>query len=467
MASFINEDFMLNNKTASFLYHNYASKAPIFDYHCHLDPKEIYDDRKFNDITELWLGGDHYKWRLMRANGVDEEYITGNADNYEKFLKWAQTLSKCMGNPLYHWSHLELKRYFGIDELLTADTAPEIWEKCNAMLKENDYSARSFILKSNVKGLCTTDDPCDDLVYHKKLKEDSSFNVQVLPTFRPDRALNIEKADFADYIRKLSEAASVDINSFETLVEALEIRARYFKEVGCKLSDQAFSNPDFSKGTLAQARTALDKALKGDTPDEEEINAYKTQLMLALGRIYHRLGFAMQLHLGVIRNINSRMAQKLGPDTGFDSIGDSVSANSLAALLDGLEKTGELPRTIVYCLNDNANDKIMAVLGSFQTGGIKGKMQLGSAWWFNDHLDGMEKQLRSVANVGILSNFVGMLTDSRSFLSYTRHEYFRRILCNLIGHWAENGLVPKDNAILGNMIEDICFNNIVNYLEIN
>jgi len=466
VSGFITDDFLLKNKTASFLFHNYASKAPIFDYHCHLNPGEIYKDKKYNDITELWLGGDHYKWRLMRANGVDEEYITGSAGNFEKFKKWAETLSRCMGNPLYHWSHLELKRYFGIDELLNADTAPKIWDRCNEMLKEEGFSARSLIVRSNVKGLCTTDDPCDDLICHRKIKEDSSFNVQVLPTFRPDKALNIEKEEFAGYIRKLSEVSDIDINSFDTLVEALEKRARYFREAGCVLSDQSFGSPDFSKGTLTQAKAAFDKALRGEVPGEEEINAYKTQLMLALGRIYNKLGFAMQLHLGVIRNINTRMAGKLGPDTGFDSIGDGISATSLAALLDGLEKTGELPRTIVYCLNDNDNDKIMAVIGSFQTCGIKGKMQLGSAWWFNDHLDGMEKQLKSFANTGILANFVGMLTDSRSFLSYTRHEYFRRILCNLIGGWAEDGLVPKDNALLGKMVEDICFNNIVNYLGI-
>lgn len=463
MKAFIHDDFILNSKTAERLYHKFAENAPIFDYHCHLDPKEILEDKRYNTITEIWLGGDHYKWRLMRANGVEEKYITGNADPYEKFLKWAETVPKAIGNPIYHWTHLELKRYFGIDELLSPKTARQIWDACNKKLAEKDFSARSLIIKSNVKGICTTDDPVDDLKSHLELAKDKSFPVKVLPTFRPDRALGVESEDFAEYISRLSSVSGVNITSFDELVSALRIRAEFFKSAGCKVSDHGFGSPDFTVMDITAAKTALKKALAGEKPTAYEADAYKTQLMLELGRMYHALDFVMQLHVGVIRNNNTRMFKLLGPNTGFDSIGNGISADSLAAVLNGLDKTNELPKTVAYCLNDVDNAKIASILGCFQGEGIAGKIQLGSAWWFNDHLDGMRYQLKTVGNLGLLSTFIGMLTDSRSFLSYPRHEYFRRILCDLIGEWAERGEAPMDEELLGGMVEDICFNNVAEY----
>ncbi len=466
MRTFINDDFLLNSPTAIRLYHKHAAQMPIVDYHCHLNPKEIWEDRRFKNLTEIWLAGDHYKWRLMRANGVEEKYITGDADPYEKFLKWAQTVPKCLGNPLYHWSHLELKRYFGIDKLLSPETAPEIWEVCNKKLGESGFSVRELIRSSNVKVLCTTDDPADDLNFHIRLSQDKGFDVRVLPTFRPDRAMNLESNDFVDYIARLSQAAGMTIVSFEDVVAALEKRAEFYKSVGCNISDHGFSTHDFTKGTMEEAGEGFKKALSGHKITRNEADAYKTQLMLALGRIYFKLGFAMQLHVGCIRDNNTRMFNRLGPNTGFDAIGDGFSADSLAALLDSLEKEDKLPRTVAYSLNENDNAKIASVIGCFQSGPIPGKIQLGSAWWFNDHLDGMRNQLKTLGNIGVLTSFIGMLTDSRSFLSYTRHEYFRRILCDLIGSWADKGEVPMDDKLLGSVVEDICFNNVVKYFSL-
>lgn len=462
MKTFIDDNFMLNSPTAVRLYHEYAKTMPIFDYHCHLNPKEILEDKKYSDLTEIWLGGDHYKWRLMRANGVDEKYVTGDVDPYDKFLKWAETIPKCVGNPLYHWTHLELKRFFDIDEILCPESAPEVWKACNAKLVDPEFSARSLIRNSNVKALCTTDDPIDDLENHFELTKDETFSVKVLPTFRPDKALHLENAGFTDWIARLTEAAGMKITTFEELVQALEKRAEFFKTAGCRVSDHSFGYPDFTKGTLEEAQSAFQKALAGEKLSQEDINAYKTYLMHALGRIYHRLDFAMQLHLGVIRNTNTKMFKITGPDTGFDCIGNGISADSLVALFDGMNKTDELPRTVVYCLNDKDNEKIASILGCFQSG-FSGKMQLGSAWWYNDQRDGMLAQMKTVGNYGLLSHFIGMLTDSRSFLSYTRHEYFRRILCDLLGTWAESGEVPMDYILLGGMVKDICYNNAVQY----
>lgn len=464
MEGFINENFLLNSKPAVRLYHEYAKKMPIFDFHCHLNPQEILEDKKYADLAEVWLSGDHYKWRLMRANGIDEKYITGNADSYEKFLKWADTISKAIGNPLYHWTHLELKRYFGVDKLLNSQTAPEIWEACNEKFKEG-ITARSLIKSSNVKALCTTDDPVDELKAHIEISKDKNFGVKVLPTFRPERAFLLEAPGFVEYMKRLSSVAEIDIKTFDDVVKALSKRAEFFKSVGCVLSDHSFGYPDFTVSSVEDARTAFSKALKGEVPTQAEIKAYHTELMLALGRIYSNMGFVMQLHVGVIRNNNALMLEKVGKDTGFDAIGDGISAASLAALLDGLEKTDELPKTVVYCLNDNENDKIASILGCYQKGPTVGKLQLGSAWWFNDHYDGMVKQLKALSNIGLLSSFIGMLTDSRSILSYTRHEYFRRILCNLIGDWAQNGYVLMDFKLLGGMVEDICYNNAVNFFN--
>lgn len=462
---FINDNFLLRSDAAVRLYHEYAERMPIFDFHCHLNPREIYEDKKYADLTEVWLAEDHYKWRLMRANGAEEEYVTGNADNYEKFLKWADTISKAVGNPLYHWTHMELKRYFGVDELLSPKTAPMIWETCKNRLSE--LSARKLIQMSNVKAICTTDDPADDLKYHIELSKDESFGVRVLPTFRPERALAVGEPGFAEYISRLSEASGIIIESFEDIASALLLRAEFFKSAGCILSDHSFGSPDFTRISAKDARSAFSKAMKGEKPTREEINAYQTELMIDLGRIYNDLGFAMQLHMGVIRNINSRMLEAVGKDAGFDTIGTGISAESLAALMDSLEKTEELPKTIVYCLDGNDYYKIASIIGSFQKSPVKGKHQLGPAWWYNDHYDGIERHLKALGNTGLLGTFIGMLTDSRSFLSYTRHEYFRRILCNLVGDWMQSGFAPMDYELLGGMIEDICYNNAIRYFEIN
>jgi glucuronate isomerase len=466
MKTFINDDFMLHNPTATILYHNYAEQMPIFDYHCHLNPQDILENRQFGDLAELWLAGDHYKWRLMRASGIDEKYITGDADNYQKFLKWAQTVPKCIGNPIYHWTHLELKRYFGVDELLSPESAPAIWQTCNEKLTQKDFYTRGLIERFHVKIICTTDDPTDSLSAHKALYEDKTFDVKVLPTFRPDKALHIENDGFMEWIAKLAETSNTTIDSFGALKAALEKRANYFKSIGCKVADQSFGSPDFSFGTEYEAEAAFEKALYGKSLTSRETGVYQRQLMLFLGRLYNKYGFVMQLHFGVIRNTNSRMFRSKGPDTGFDSIGTGTSADSLAALFDSLEITGELPKTVVYSLDENDNAKIASVIGCFQNGDCAGKIQLGAAWWYNDHRDGMLSQMKTLGNIGLLGSFIGMLTDSRSFLSYTRHEYFRRILSNLIGTWAENGEILLDVDFLGSMIKDICYNNAVRYFGI-
>ncbi len=467
MKAFIHDDFMLNTDTAKQLYHEHAEDMPIFDYHCHLSPSEILEDKSFSNMTEIWLGGDHYKWRLMRANGVEEQYITGDADPYDKFLKWAETLPRALGNPLYHWTHLELKRYFGVDELLSPRTARKIWEACNEKLAQKDYSARSLIRGSNVRALCTTDDPADDLHCHIELKKAKDFPVKVLPTFRPEAAFNLAAKGFAAYISQLSRTAGITITSFDELVEALRIRAQFFKSVGCRISDISFGSFAFSEGTAEDADKAFKKALAGGGLSQADIDIYRTRLLVALGNIYASLDFVMQVHMGVIRNSNERMFGLVGPDTGFDAIGDGISADDLAKLLNAMDKAGGLPRTILYCLNEQDNAKIASIMGCFQGGGMPGKLQLGAAWWFNDHKDGMLNQLKTLGNLGLLGNFVGMLTDSRSFLSYPRHEYFRRILCDLIGEWAEKGEVPQDEELLGSMIEDICYNNAVRYFGMN
>lgn len=467
MKEFMDHDFLLENETASELYHRYAENMPILDYHCHLNPAEIAQDKQYRNITELWLGGDHYKWRAMRINGVDERYITGNADDYEKFMKWAETIKQCIGNPLYHWTHLELKRYFGIDELLGPQTVEKIWNTCNAMLKTKDFSARNLIRRSNVKILCTTDDPVDDLSFHTDLLKDNTFDVKVLPAFRPDKAVNIDKSGFADYIRKLASVSGIDIKGIDDLKSALLKRIEYFHAAGCRISDHGLDRIVYQDVRNTNGRdllqTAFSKGMSGEPMTGEESGLYKTEILLFLGRQYARLGWVMQLHMNVMRNNNSRMMRKLGPDTGFDAIGDWNCASALSRFLDVLDETYELPKTILYSLNPSDNEVLGTLIGCFHGGGIPGKMQLGSAWWFNDQKDGMEKQLIALANLGLLSRFVGMLTDSRSFLSYTRHEYFRRILCNLLGKWAQNGEAPWDMNLLGEMVQNICYNNAVNY----
>lgn len=461
--SFINDSFLLQSDTARLLYHNHAEKTPIFDYHCHLNPAEILENKQFANITELWLSGDHYKWRLMRANGVDEKYITGNAEPYEKFEQWADTISRCIGNPLYHWTHLELKRYFGVDEPLCKENAKEVYEACNALLQKEEFRARGLIERSGVAALCTTDDPADDLSNHIALANDPGFPVQVLPTFRPDRAIHLENEGFADYIKTLGKAAKMEIKDLDALKGALLKRAEFFKANECLLSDHAFGAPEFGPSAKSDAENGFKKALSGKPLSAKEISAFHTQVMVFLGGVYEQLGFAMQLHLGVVRSVNTAMFRLAGADTGFDAIGNDLSVESVIRLLDRMEQQNALPKTILYSLNPNDNDRLAVAAGCFQRGPAAGKIQLGAAWWFNDHRDGMVNQMRALANTGILGNFIGMLTDSRSFVSYTRHEYYRRILCNLLADWVNAGEVPADFNRLGKIVEDICFDNAAKF----
>lgn len=451
--NFIQNDFMLHNETAQQLYHNYAKEMPIIDYHCHLDPKMIAQDYRFKNITELLLGGDHYKWRAMRTNGIEEKYITGEASDWEKFQKWAETVPYLMGNPLYHWTHLELKRYFGIDELLCPATAVQIWNTCNSLLEKKEFSARGLILQSNVKTVCTTDDPLDPLLFHKALREEG-FAVKVLPAFRPDKAVNIDKDTFVPYMKKMQ------VSDFSQLIQKLEERIDYFHANGCRLSDHALDAVPFALGDPAQV---FEKAMTGKTVSQAEADCFKTAVLLACGRKYASLGWAMQLHIGAMRNNNSQMYHCLGADTGFDSINDLCIAQPLSKFLDALESDDCLPKTILYTLNPKDNYVLGTMLGNFQKAPVPGKIQFGSGWWFNDQRDGMEEQMRALANLGMLSRFVGMLTDSRSFVSYPRHEYFRRILCNLVGTWVEQGEYPNDAEMLKTMIQGICYNNAQNY----
>ncbi len=458
MRSFMDDDFLLTTQTAQRMYHDCAKQQPIIDFHCHLSPQEIYEDRRFENITQVWLGGDHYKWRLMRSAGVAERFITGDATDREKFQKWAETLGLAIGNPLFHWSHLELRNYFGYDGFLNGDTAEDVWTLCNEKLQSPEFSARSLIRRSNVMALCTTDDPADTLEWHKKIAEDQSFDVKVLPSFRPDKALGIEKADYLDYLSRLGE-----IRSFARLVNVLNERLAYFVSLGCRVSDHGMDAVPYAPATEAEVETIFQKRLDGQAPTAPEAKQFKTALLLALGRENHRLGVVMQLHFGVIRDNSRRVFHALGPDAGIDSIGDQTSIRELVAFLNALDETDELPKTILYSLNPNDNAAIVTVMGAFQTGEAVGKVQHGSAWWFNDHKAGMIDQLKTLAADGFLAGFVGMLTDSRSFLSYARHEYFRRILCELIGSWVENGEYPNDEAALRSILEGICFRNASDY----
>ncbi len=466
MKKFMDENFLLQNETAVKLYNEFAKDMPIFDYHCHVPPKEIAEDKMYNDIIEIWLGGDHYKWRAMRSNGVDEEYITGSKSNKEKFFKWAETMPYCIGNPLYHWTHLELKRYFGIEKPLSPETAEEIWNVCNEKLQTPEFSAKNIIKKSNVKSLCTTDDPVDSLEYHAEIKKDKSFNVKVLPAFRPDKVVNIHKTeDFINWISKLSEVTKSEINDLDSLLNALVQRIDYFHEAGCRLSDHGLDNVEYCEFTEDEVNDIFQQVLHWQNITEDETAKYKTKMLLFFGEEYAKRGWVMQYHIGVTRNNNTRMYKKLGADTGFDAVGDFNFAQNLPKIMDALDSKNMLPRTILYNVNPKDNFVIGTLLGCFQGGSIPGKIQFGSGWWFNDQKDGMIQQMTCLGNLGLLGRFVGMLTDSRSFLSYTRHEYFRRILCNLIGEWIENGEYPYDEKYLREIIEGICFNNVDSYIS--
>ncbi|HJO94646.1 MAG TPA: glucuronate isomerase [Victivallales bacterium] len=468
MKNFMDEDFLLQSKIAKKLYNDFAKDMPIFDYHCHISPKEIAEDKMYSDITEIWLGGDHYKWRAMRSNGINEEYITGSKSNKEKFLKWAETMPYCIGNPLYHWTHLELKRYFGVNKALSPDTAEEIWNICNQKLQTPEFSAKNIIKKSNVRALCTTDDPLDTLEYHAEIKKDKNFDVKVLPAFRPDKVVNIHKTeDFIAWVERLAEITDCDIKNFSLLLKALKQRIDFFHEAGCRLSDHGLDNIEYFQVTDDEIDQILKKVLNGESISETEIAKYKAKMLLFLGEEYAKRKWVMQYHIGVTRNNNSKIFNKIGPDTGFDAVGEFNFAQNLPKLMDDLESRDMLPKTILYSANPKDNFVIGTIIGSFQNSSIPGKIQFGSGWWFNDQKDGMIQQMSCLGNLGLLGRFIGMLTDSRSFLSYTRHEYFRRILCNLLGEWIENGEYPYDEKYLKEIVEGISFNNINKYLNIN
>lgn len=467
MKSFMDKDFLLQTETAKVLYHDFAAKMPIYDYHCHLDPREIYENKRYKNITELWLGGDHYKWRAMRANGVDEYYITGEADDYAKFVKWAETVEKLMGNPLYHWTHLELKRYFQVDTILKGSTAKVVWDACNKIIQDPDFSARRLIEQSNVVLIGTTDDPIDDLRYHKMMQEDQEFSTTVLPSFRPDAVMAIQQTQsWAEYAGKLGKVTGIEINDFTSLMRALESRIDYFDEIGCKLSDHSIETVVYEPATLQELDAIVHKALNNVPILLKENNQFLTQLLVNLGKAYHKKGWVMQYHIGALRNANSRLFRAIGANVGVDSFRDGEIAVPLSQLLDELDQEQQLPKTILYGLNQKDNEVLAAIAGNFQEGGIPSKIQFGSAWWFNDHIDGMEAQMKILGNFGLLSRFIGMLTDSRSFLSYSRHEYFRRILCNIIGNWVENGEYPNDLAWLGQIVQDISYNNALEYFDL-
>ncbi|WP_232510306.1 glucuronate isomerase [Paenibacillus crassostreae] len=457
------EDFLLTTDTAVQLYENYAKDLPIIDYHCHLSPQEIFENKKFKNITEAWLYGDHYKWRAMRANGVPEQYITGDASDYDKFIQWANTVPMLIGNPLYNWTHLELQRFFGVHEVLNGQSAPAIWEKVNAQLTGVDFGARDLIMKSNVTVVCTTDDPADSLEYHQQIKGLKDFNVKVLPSFRPDKGLEIRRDSFLPWIDRLSDIYGSSVDNYETLLHALESRVRFFHSIGGKVSDHALDIVMFEDTTREEAGTIFAKALQGESLTLDDEKKYKTYTLTFLGKLYAELGWVMQLHMNALRNNNTRMLNELGPDTGYDSMNDNEIAKPLVKLLDGLEQASALPKTIIYSLNPKDNYVIAGIIGSFQGGGVAGKMQFGTAWWFNDNKEGMLDQMKVLSNLGLLTRFVGMLTDSRSFLSYTRHEYFRRLVCRLIGEWVEEGEIPYDMELLGSIVKGISHQNAKEY----
>lgn len=468
MSLFIHDNFMLKNETAIRLYHDYAKDMPIYDYHCHLSPQDIAENRRFTTITELWLSGDHYKWRAMRAQGIDERYITGDASDKEKFEAWAKTVPNCLGNPLYHWTHLELKRYFGIDELLSSENWERIWNECNEKLASEEYFVQGLIKRSNVNVICTTDDPTDDLSFHKQIKQ-QNFSVKVLPTFRPDKGLEINHKTFVPFIKALEDTCKRTISSYGEYVKALEERIEYFHEIGCRISDHGLGELPYISFEENELHDIYRAGYVGKTVSLDDEKKFKTAILIVLAKCYKKHDWAMQIHFGAIRNNNTRLFDKLGPDAGFDSINDSGDvAKSLNGLLNAFEKEEALPRTILYNLNPAYNDMVGSTIGNFQTEtGIVGKIQFGSGWWFNDTKQGMVRQLSSLADQGLLMHFVGMLTDSRSFISYSRHEYFRRILCELIGSWVEDGEIPNEPLLLEKLVKNICYDNAAKYFNID
>ncbi|MBS6627932.1 MAG: glucuronate isomerase [Clostridiales bacterium] len=471
MQSFMDADFLLDTPCAKKLFHDVAEHMPICDYHCHLSPKEIYENRPPADISELWLSGDHYKWRAMRSCGISEDYCTGSKSGREKFEKFAYTLQYAIGNPLYHWAHLELKKYFGVDTPLNAQTADEVYDRANAAIASGDFRPRTLIQKSNVKVICTTDDPVDSLEYHRLLQELPDFDCRVLPTFRPDKALGVQQNGFASYAAQLGAVCGFEIKTTDDMIQALLLRIDHFHSLGCRLSDHAFDCPPYAEplesaaDERAHTDIVLQKALRGERVTDAEADRYRLAVMQAIGARYHQLGWTMAIHIGAMRNNNSRMFARLGPDTGFDSIGDREIAYSLSRFLDSLDKNGNLPKTILFNLNAKDNDVLATMLGNFQGTEAESKIQYGPAWWFLDTIDGMTAQLKTLGNLGILGKFVGMETDSRSFTSYARHDYFRRILCRVIGRWVENGWFENNEPLLEEIVRGICFDNAMRYFQ--
>lgn len=462
--TFITDDFLLRSETARVLYHDYAKEMPIIDYHCHLPPDQIAADKQFENITQIWLYGDHYKWRAMRANGINERYCTGDASDWEKFEQWAITVPYTMRNPLYHWTHLELLRYFDIDILLNKDSAREIYEECSAKLKQPDFSVKNLLKRMNVKIICTTDDPTDSLANHQAIK-DSGFDIKVLPTFRPDKAMLLidSPEEFNQYLTKLAEAASSgEINSYEALLAALQNRHDFFASMGGKLSDHGLEHI-YATFDEEAAKQAFSVARNGQLPSDLQREAFKSMVLFETAKMDHAKSWTQQFHLGALRNNNARMLRELGPDTGWDSIGDYSQATAMSKFFNKLDSTNQLAKTILYNLNPADNEVLATMTGNYNDGSVAGKMQFGSGWWYLDQKDGMERQMNALSNMGLLSRFVGMLTDSRSFLSYPRHEYFRRILCNMIGNDVENGELPNDIQWLGKLVEDISYKNASNY----
>lgn len=465
MNNFLDKDFLLDSEMAKKLFHDYAENMPICDYHCHLSPKEIYDNEQPSDISQLWLSGDHYKWRAMRSCGVDEKYCTGDASPKDKFIKFGETLQYCIGNPLYHWAHIELQRYFGIDTPLNAKTASDIYERANEAINNGDFRPQSLITRSNVKVVCTTDDPIDTLEYHKKLKDVDTFDCKVLPSFRPDRALNIHLDGFKEYIAELEKASGVDIKSYKDVITALLNRCDYFDSVGCKVSDQAFDYVPFDIADDSEIEAVFQKAMAGEKVSQAEGDKYRTPVLIALGEKYHELGWAMEIHIGAMRNNSTRMFKSKGVDIGFDSVGDCEIAYTLSRFLDALDVNDKLPKTILFNLNDKDNTVLATMLGNFQSSEADSKVQFGPAWWFLDTMDGMTNQMKALGNLGVLGKFIGMETDSRSFTSYGRHEYFRRIMCRLLGRWIEDGWYAYDEKILKEIVEGISYNNAMKYFN--
>lgn len=465
MRPFIDTDFVLGNEQARTLYHEYAEDMPIADYHCHLPPGQIAADTRWENIAQIWLSGDHYKWRAMRSNGVPERFCTGDASDWEKFEKWAETVPNLLRNPLYHWTHLELARHFGIeDRLLCPDTARGIWEEANERLTQSDFSCRGLMKQANVVLCCTTDDPVDLLEHHREIAMDESFGARVLPTWRPDKAMAVEGAEaFNTWVARLETAADMDVKDFSTFMEALLRRHDFFHQMGCRLSDHGLETVYAEEYETAEIEGIFAKLRGGTELDPEEALKFKSAMLYEFGVMDHGKGWTQQFHLGALRNNNSRLFGEVGPDTGFDSIGDFEMARSLSRFLDKLDSSDQLARTILYNLNPRDNELLGTMIGNFQDGSVAGKMQFGSGWWFLDQKDGMERQMEALSQLGLLSRFVGMVTDSRSFLSYTRHEYFRRILCNMLGNDMAAGLVPDDMDLVGGMVRDICYNNAASY----